>query len=95
MRYSSIFGGFFSQKLCANGGHRGSGKWMQTMCLVEFEIDPGSSTYSSCHSRLECTMWKLSDLHISPEARRETSRRRRQTRNLEGTLDWEDPTPVM
>ena len=30
-----------------DGGHCGAGKWMQTMCLVKFEIDLGSSTTCS------------------------------------------------
>lgn len=50
-----------SSELCADGGHCGAGKWMQTMCLVKFEIDLGSSTYSSCHS----TNCAFSNLHIS------------------------------
>ena len=32
------------QELCLDGGHCGLGKWVQTMCLVKFEIDPGRNT---------------------------------------------------
>ena len=32
------------QEPCLDGGHCGLGKWVQTMCLVKFEIDPGRNT---------------------------------------------------
>ena len=62
---------------------------MQTMCLVKFEIDLGSSTESSCHS----TNCAFSNLHISlsnPDRTRPLGQRKCQ---LQKTFVGEDFQP--